>query len=184
MKTFIIAALTADGFIAKDTNHAAMWTSKEDKARFVKLTKEAGIVVMGRTTYETLPRPLKDRRNIVYTRSPLQPVEGIEFTQESPVDLIERLTNESADKSNLKIGLNTQTTSKTTNQAIAICGGSKIYTVFMKAGLVDKLYLTIEPIIFGSGIPLFSEPLDYKLKLITTETTPSGSILLEYDVIE
>ena len=35
MKIFIIAALSADGFIAKDARHAATWTSKEDKQFFI-----------------------------------------------------------------------------------------------------------------------------------------------------
>ncbi|MCL5782229.1 MAG: dihydrofolate reductase, partial [Patescibacteria group bacterium] len=60
MKCFIIAALSADGYIARDEHHPAFWTSKEDKKRFVELTKRAGVVIMGSTTYTTIARPLKD----------------------------------------------------------------------------------------------------------------------------
>ena len=56
IKVFIIAAISADGFIAKDTNHPAMWTSKADKKRFIELTKRAGVVIMGATTFKTLEK--------------------------------------------------------------------------------------------------------------------------------
>jgi dihydrofolate reductase len=169
MKTFIIAAVSADGFIAKDATHAAFWTSKEDKARFVKLTREAGVVIMGSTTYATLPRPLKERRNIVYTKSKTFENPETETTQEKPQDLIERLKKE--------LGPDGKPI-----QSIAICGGSQIYSMFLKARVVDKIYLTIEPIIFGKGISLFNEELSIHLKLVAAEGTPSGSLLLEYDV--
>lgn len=162
IKTFIIAAVTADGYIAKEENHPAFWTSKADKARFVRLTKEAGVVIMGSTTYATLPRPLKERVNIVYSRT--KTFEGAETTQKSPVELLKELEERGFKK-------------------VAICGGSHIYSMFMKAGVVDKLYLTFEPIIFGKGIKLFDEEMLYKMKLVNVqESNESGSILVEYDV--
>ncbi len=177
MKTFIIAAITTDGFIAKDENHAAMWTSKEDKKRFVELTKNAGVVVMGSRTFRTLPRPLKERTNIVYSKNPefIAEIEAhnktnpdfqppVEVTQEEPRALLEKLAARGV-------------------KEVAICGGSQIYTSFMKAHAVNTIYLTIEPIIFGKGITLFTESLPHThLELVTQTITPTGSILLEYKV--
>lgn len=160
---FIIVAVTADGFIAKNPTHAAMWTSKDDKKRFVEITKRAGVVVMGETTFKTLPKPLKDRVNIVYSFD--KRFDGAEVTQKSPADLIKEL-----DERGFK--------------EIAICGGSSIYTMFMKSGLIKKLYLTIEPVIFGAGMKLFNEDIDMKLKLVSSTVGESGSLLLEYDVVE
>lgn len=160
MKTFIIAAMTADGYIAKETNHGAFWTGKADKKRFVELTKRAGVVVMGLNTYKTLPRPLKERTNIIY--SP-ESVEGIETTTLPPADLIKNLEARGF-------------------KEVAICGGSTIYTMFMKAKVVDTLYLTIEPIIFGSGLRLFNEDMLFHLKLKSANESSDGALLLEYDV--
>ena len=71
MSVFIIASVSADGYIAsKESETSTNWTSSEDTQFFRQKTKEAGVVIMGRTTYETIPtkyRPLKDRLNIVYT---------------------------------------------------------------------------------------------------------------------
>lgn len=162
MKCFIIAATSADGYIGKDEKHASFgWNSKEDKKRFVELTKKAGVVVMGSTTYATLPGLLKERVNIVYSHS--KTFEGAETTQKEPVALIKELESRGF-------------------KELAVCGGSHIYTMFMKAKVVDYIYLTIEPILFGHGIRLFNEDLQFKLNLISAGQGENGSLLLEYKV--
>lgn len=162
IKVFIIAAQTLDGFIAKEVNHPAFWTSKEDKQRFIELTKRAGVVVMGKSTFKTLPRPLKERVNIVYSKS--ETFEGAETTSLAPIDLIKNLEERGF-------------------KEVAICGGSQIYTMFLKAGVVDTLYITVEPLLFGSGISVFNEPMDVQLELKSHEKTESGTLLLEYKVL-
>jgi dihydrofolate reductase len=160
MKTFIIAAMSADGYIAKEVNHPAFWTSKEDKKRFVELTQKAGIVVMGLNTYRTLHRPLKERINVVYSPDP---IEGVETTTKPPKELLAELESRGF-------------------KEVAICGGSMVYSMFMKSGLVDYLYLTVEPILFGDGMRLFQTDFHYHLKLISTSQAENGALLLEYKV--
>ena len=161
---FIIAALTADGYIGKHSTHAAMWTSKEDKKRFVEISKRAGVVVMGQNTWTTLGgKPLKNRLNIVYSPTPLPRVDGMETTMKSPLELSRELESRGY-------------------KEVAICGGSQIYTMFMKSGLVKTLYLTIEPIVFGDGMRLFKEDMDFKLDLVSETKTDKGTLLLEYKV--
>lgn len=162
MKAFIIAAVTADGFIAKDSNHPAFWTSKEDKKRFVDLTQKAGVVIMGSQTFKTLPRALKERTNIVYSRT-AQEIEGAHVVNDDPHTLFAKLEAQ---------GIN----------EVAICGGSQIYTMFLKAQLVQKIYLTVEPLLFGKGISMFNEAVNISLELKDTQTTPAGTLLLEYNV--
>lgn len=163
IKVFIIAATSADGFIAKDSQHSPMyWSSKADKKRFVELTKRAGVVVMGSSTYKTIGRPLQERLNIVYSNS--QTFEGVEMTNKSPLELISDLEARGI-------------------KEVAICGGSHIYTMFIKAKIVDTIYLTIEPVFFGKGMTMFNEDLHYSLKLVSSQISESsGSLLLEYKV--
>lgn len=164
MKVFIIAALTADGFIGRDGGHTADWTGGEDKKVFVRLTKEAGTIVMGSRTFATIGRALPGRRNIVYTSHPDQiTTEGIETTNEHPKELIARLEKEGAN-------------------AVAICGGATIYDLFMREGLVDELYFTYVPIIFGKGVNIFSSKMNHKLKLEEQTTLADGSVLAHYIV--
>jgi dihydrofolate reductase len=67
---------------------------------------------------------------------------------------------------------------------LAICGGASIYQQFLAAGVVNKLYLTVEPILFGSGIRLFNETtVDKKLQLISSRClNDQGSLWLEYQL--
>jgi dihydrofolate reductase len=172
MEIFIIAAQTADGFIARDKNHVATWTSKEDKQRFVQLTKDAGVVIMGSTTFKTLPRPLKDRLNVVYSNSlkdaelNTDPERKCIVTSKEPTELIRELAELGYTK-------------------MAICGGSEIYSLFIKSGLVSKLYLTIEPILFGNGIGVFKGPFpsDMRMILEKSETTEQGTVFLDYTIL-
>ena len=137
MKVCLIAALTVDGFIGKDAGHSSLdWTSKEDKQFFVEKTKELGTLIVGRTTFETFKKPLPNRRNIVLTSTPEKyEVEGAEFTSEDPKQLLARLEGEGV-------------------ESVAVIGGSKVYSQFLEEGLVTDLYLTVEPVMFGSGVPL------------------------------
>jgi len=164
MKVFIIAAVTADGFIARSSSHLADWTSKEDKQFFTQKTKQAGVVVMGLNTYKTIARPLPGRQNIVYA-PPGTALEGVEITQDEPKTLLSKLEQK---------GL----------KEVAICGGATIYTMFMEADVVDTLYLTIEPIVFGNGIRLFNRELDVKLQLQSMQKLNEQAVLLEYNVIK
>lgn len=162
IKVFIIAAMSADGLIARNSEHAAMWTSKADRKRFAELTKKAGVVVMGANTYKTMGKPLKDTLNIVYSKS--QTFENAETTQDSPIELIKKLEEKGF-------------------KEVAICGGSHIYSMFLRAGLVDTIYITIEPLVFGKGVSIFNEELHYFLKLKSAVASESsGAILLEYKV--
>lgn len=164
MKVFIIAALTVDGFIARHSTHLADWTGPEDKKLFIRLTKEAGTIVMGSRTFATIGRALPGRRNIVYTkRSDEFDIENIETTSEDPVQLVTRLKKEGS-------------------SAVAVCGGTSIYDLFMQSGVVDELYLTIAPHLFGKGMPLLNTTLDINLKLLDTEVLGSNTIMLHYSV--
>lgn len=164
MKVFIIAAITADGFIGRSSNHYADWTGTEDKKLFVKLTKEAGTMVMGATTFATIGRALPDRRNIIYTTKPETFKElGVETTNEPPAELVDRLRSEGV-------------------EALAICGGAQIYQHFMAAGVVDELYLTVVPKIFGQGVPLFTAELAADLELVASDKLSPSVILLHYKV--
>ena len=163
MKIFIIAAVTANGFIARQTDEiSTSWTSKEDKQLFSEITKRAGVIVMGNTTFKTIGRALPGRRNIVYSRKAVD-VEGIETTSESPAELISRLEREGC-------------------QELAVCGGASIYDMFLQAGVVDELYLTIEPVLFAGGIALLKHGADKQLALLDHKLLNDHTLLLHYEV--
>ena len=171
MKTFLIVAITADGFIAKDpsTNDAWDYTSKGDRGFFVEMTKKAGVVIMGSATYETIGKPLPDRLNIVYSRTPKK-IEGVEVTQKDPEELLNDLGNRGY-------------------KEVTIIGGAQIFTLFMERKLIDTVYLTIEPLFFGNGVNLFTKELPVQLEFKSAKVKylkkhGTNTVVLEYDVLK
>lgn len=158
-------AQTLDGKIAKNKSHKANWTSSEDKKEFIKLTKEAGVIIMGNSTYKTIGAPLKNRLNCILTRN-TKDKENIKGELEYFEDIKELL--KSLENRGYK-------------EAI-LCGGAEINSLFIKNNLISEIYITIEPKIFGNGINLFSETdLDIDLELIEIKKM-NNSCILKYKV--
>lgn len=164
---FLIAAQTLNGKIAHTNDELVRWTSKEDKELFVEETKATGVVVMGRRTYETMGKPLPGRLNVVLTRNPVggesQP--GIlEFSNENPEELLQGLEARGYKR-------------------IAIIGGASVYTLFLEAGLIDEILITVEPLIFGSGIDMIQAlDRDIELQLLECRKLNKQTVLLRYHV--
>lgn len=170
MKTFLIAAITADGFIARSPEEFSLdWTSEED-TKFFRARTRGIAVVMGDTSYKilykTMGRGMPNRLNVVYTRAP-EEFKGhdIMTTGKEPVELLKELEQKG-------------------HSEVAIIGGSTIYTLFLKAKVINTIYLTVEPVLFGRGVPLFNEPLDTKLQLKSMEKLNNNTVLLEYNVVQ
>jgi dihydrofolate reductase len=164
MHVFLIAALTADGYIARDANQiSTKWTSQEDFQFFQERTKKAGVLVMGSTTFETINRPLPGRKIYVLSRSKTysQFGESVEATGLQPRNLLAKLEQEGVAE-------------------VAICGGTSVYTQFMNEGLVDELFLTIEPVLFGDGLRLFNAELDVKLILKETISISDQTTVMNF----
>ena len=166
----LIAAMSADGRIAQSANQNSMdWTSKEDLAFFVRKTKEIGIMVMGRKTFDTIGKPLKGRRVIVMTRKPRQSTfhddDGtVEYTNANPKELVAKLAHQGI-------------------KELAVCGGAQIYSAFLKAGLVHEVYLTVEPVLFGAGVSLTEGFERINMVLAEVERLSAQTVLLHYRVI-
>ncbi|OMF38301.1 dihydrofolate reductase [Paenibacillus sp. FSL H8-0548] len=101
-------------------------------------------VLMGRKTFQSLPKPLKDRRNVVLTRQPDFKPEGCEIVHSLEAALELAKTEE-----------------------LVVIGGADIYAQFLP--FADIIYLTeVEAHIEGGDafFPVFS---DLEWKLVETE---------------
>ncbi|HVU59808.1 MAG TPA: dihydrofolate reductase family protein [Candidatus Saccharimonadales bacterium] len=167
MKVFIIAALSADGLMGQTAAQSSLdWRSHEDGVLFGRLTKEAGVLVMGSATYKTfrIKRAPPGRRLLIYTHHPETiEGEGVETTAETPRALVARLADEGY-------------------PALAIAGGATINQLFLASGVVDELYLTIEPVLFGQGVPLLAGPARTRLRLLDEQHLNDSTLLLHYAV--
>jgi dihydrofolate reductase len=110
----IIVAMSDNRVIGN--NNELIWKLSSDLKRFKELTTN-NPVVMGRKTYESIGRPLPNRRNIIITRNLEYQVDDCEIVSSLEEALL------------------------LTNSDCFIIGGGEIYKQSLE--IVDKIYLTL-----------------------------------------
>jgi dihydrofolate reductase len=118
----LVAAVGENGVIGRDGG--LPWRLKSDMQHFRRLTLGRP-VVMGRKTYESIGKPLKDRTNIVITRDPGYAAEGIVVARS--LDEAMRAARDDARGRSA--------------EAIAIVGGSGVFRESL--ALADRLEITL-----------------------------------------
>lgn len=162
-KISLFIAMSLDGYIA-DRDGGVNWLTgqgnEEDNIdSYSEFVKEIDTVIMGWNTYHQIVAELSpdewiysDFTTYVVTHNPEKSSAKIHFINESPVELVKKLRNE-------------------TGKGIWICGGANIIQQLMEEDIIDCYYITIIPTILGDGIRLF-EKADHekKLRLIRTQS--------------
>lgn len=166
MHISLMVAMTADGKIAKSSDHYPDWTGKADKKLYVEVTRNAGVMIMGSTTFDIIGRVLPGRKTVVMTRNPNRRSDrdDLVFTQASPKQIIEELTSQGF------------------HEAVVVGGGTINY-LFAKEGLIDELILTIAPYAFGTGLSIFSDAVDLKLSLTKCLQLDDNTFCVRYRVL-
>ena len=113
-----IFAISENGVIGKD--NGIPWKMPADIRRFKRITKGHS-VIMGRYTYESVGRPLKNRRNIIVSRKKGFAPEGCEVVS----SLSEAIALCEGEKE------------------VFLVGGSGIYHEGFEKGFTNKIYKTI-----------------------------------------
>ena len=66
---------------------------------------------------------------------------------------------------------------------VLIAGGGQTSGAFLKAGLIDEIFLTVHPLILGEGIKVFEAIKSKKdLRLIDTKKLGEGLVQLHYKI--
>ncbi|MDQ8202367.1 dihydrofolate reductase family protein [Pelagicoccus sp. SDUM812003] len=170
-RLILIAAQSLDGFIAKHDHSGTDFCSPEDRAFLASALKDFDSMIMGRATFQTLQERISASKSTRYlrkimTRQPeryadLAKPDLIEFTNASPAEILAELAARG-------------------RQRCALLGGGETYSRFLDSGLVDELWLTLEPLVFGSGTPLATGRLENRFRLASMETLGENTILLRY----
>jgi dihydrofolate reductase len=141
MKTIsLIVATSKNNVIAK--NGSIPWHCSEDMKFFRRMTT-GNSIVMGRKTWDTLGRPLKNRENIVITRNS-ENIKGSVIAVNSLEEAFEKATND-----------------------IFIIGGSEIYNQAMP--YVITIYRSLIDIDIPDGDVFFPEITENEFKLVSSE---------------
>lgn len=174
MKTILVFVTTLDGKITKwGDPHVHRWSSKEDQVYFKQIWKDYDLFVMGSATYAFDPmKPNPEYLLVVMTSDPQKyttyAADGqIEFTAESPKEIFDRFASAG-------------------HKQMVVVGGAHIATSWLQAGLIDELWLTLEPKIFASGGNFVAEAkLDIDLHLRSIEkVNAKGTLILKYEVLK
>ena len=112
----IIVAIAENNAIGKDNK--LLWNLPRDLKHFKEITT-GQTVIMGRKTYDSMGKPLPNRRNIIVTRQENLLIMGAEVT-----NTLEHALALCADE-----------------EEVFIIGGAQIYEQALK--LTDKIYLTV-----------------------------------------
>lgn len=173
MEITLIAAQSLDGFITRHDQPGTEFTSAADRAHFPAVLAGYDASIMGGETYrisrDFIRQKLATRRRVVVTRDPARWAadhvpDRLEFTSDSPTDIVRRLRAQG-------------------HRQCALLGGSQIHSLFLDSGLVDRLLLSVEPRLFGSGTPLLHRAADPGLSLEKYERLyGSDTLLLTYRV--
>ena len=167
MKVIIYLASSANGMISNKKS-VPDWLSAEFEQGFLSICQRTKAVIMGKTTYDFLAPehlPLKEDGSLVvlthHTDStPAQP--NVVFTDKSPKDIIAMLQSKG-------------------HSEVVIIGGASTVSEFLKAGIVNELYLVIEPVLFDGGLPVLKEvKQDFKLSLASVKQLNANTVELHY----
>lgn len=164
-------AASLDGFIA-DSNGAYDWIPIEPAIDFGALLRNVDTVLLGRRSYELV---LGDAaaatwpagaRVFVFSRT-LRPADhaNVTIVAEDAAATVAKLRAEPV------------------GGEIWLYGGGDLFKSLLEAGQVDRVEVTIIPILLGSGVPLLP-PVEHRAPLMLEhlERYPSGQVSLHYSV--
>ncbi|MFT3923491.1 MAG: dihydrofolate reductase family protein [Myxococcales bacterium] len=164
----VFIAISADGFIAREDG-SLDWLARVERPGedygYGAFADSVDALVIGSETYRValgFPRwPYGDKRCLVLTRRELTARHNEEFFDGSVEDLVSQLAAQGA-------------------RHLYVDGGAVIRQ-FLAARLVDRLTLSVIPVLLGSGIPLFGGGnSEQDLRLEQARTFPSGLVQLSY----
>jgi dihydrofolate reductase len=163
-------AITLDGFIAH-TNHTVNGFVEEGQHvtdYFASLKNDYDIVLMGRRTYEFgfqfgVTNPYPWLRQYVVSRSMIQsPDSNVKLVSENIFEFVRELKEEEG-------------------KDIYLCGGADLAARLLEEGLIDEIVVKLNPVLFGTGIPLFSGTTKQAaLELSSSKVYENGVMLLIY----
>lgn len=168
-ETILFIASSLDGFIAS-SDGSVDWLFTDQDYGYSEFFAGIDIVVMGNKTYEQIlsfgEYPYEDKQGFVITRDTTKTIDkNITYINQEIPEFIAGLRS-------------------STQRNIWLVGGGEVIKIFLKQRAIDRLILSIHPLLLGSGIPLFlPEFPSQTLELQDTKTFASGLVQLDYQVL-
>jgi dihydrofolate reductase len=158
-------AASVDGRISLSSRKIQHWTSREDWDFFQKSLARSDAVITGRNTYEAAAERLRRRNTFVLSRrvKSLTRRGSVTFVNPATVSLAKLLEG---------------------RRRVAVIGGGSVYRFMLESGLLDEIYVTVEPLIFGRGKEMFVGGTGTtQLRLLSSRRlNRKGTLLLRYRI--
>ena len=177
----LIAAInmTLDGFC----NHTAMIADDEIHEHYNDLLRNADTLIYGRITYQLMesywPNVVKNPTGNKATDEFAVLIDNI-----SKIVYSRTLKNVDWKNTKLKKQINKEEILELKQEAgkNILVGSPSLIVALANLGLIDEYQLSVQPIVLGSGLPLFKGIQDrINLKLLKTKTFGSGAVALYYE---
>ena len=165
-------ASTLDGFIAHEDHSIDGFIAEGEHVSdyLESLKNDYDIALMGRRTYEFglrfgVTNPYPWMKQYVFSRTmEASPDANVELVSDGIIDFVGRL----------KEG---------TGKDIYLCGGADAAARLLAEGMIDEIIVKLNPVLFGSGVPLFSGIIGQtELELFGNKVYGNGVMLLDYRV--
>jgi dihydrofolate reductase len=163
-------AMSLDGYIA-GPNGEYDWILMDPEIDFAGITKQFDTFLIGRKTFDTMKRmgnagkSSKGITNIVCSRTLKQTDYPRVRIEADAVRVVKDLKGKPG-------------------KDIAIFGGGELFRSLLAAGLVDRLEMSVIPVLLGTGMPVFPPPGRVTLKLRAQRVyQKTGTLGLEYDIL-
>jgi dihydrofolate reductase len=169
-KVILYIATSLDGYIAKpndDLGFLSLVEQEEQDYGYLDFINSVDTVILGRKTYDWVISqvqefPHADKETYVITRSPRPNIGNIKFYTGNLKELVLRLKRENG-------------------QNIFIDGGAEIANALLQENLIDEFYISIIPILVGSGVRLFQDGRpEQLLRLVDSKQFDTGLVQLHY----
>ncbi len=164
-------AMSLDGYIAGPKGEHD-WIVMDPEIDFAGITSQFDTFLIGRKTFDAMKgmgnaaKSSKGITNIVFSRT-LKPSDYPKVRIEADA---ERVVKELKAKP---------------GKDIAVFGGGELFRSLLAAGLVDRLEMSVIPVLLGTGIPVFPPPGRVTLKLRSQRVyKKTGTLGVEYDIVK
>jgi dihydrofolate reductase len=175
MQITFLAVQSINGFITRNDEPGVGFASREDNAWFEEFLHGMDLILMGRQSYEV-------SRDWVRGDT-IGPAPRWIFTRDA-----DRYSDERIPGKLEFVGLDKQAFIESVEDQVlnkvALCGGPGISSWFFDHGLVDEMYITVEPVIFQRGTPLLAVTRDVDCELLSVRNLSNQTLLLHYRVLK
>jgi len=175
MRKIKLFIASLDGYIATEDG-SIDWLYTDSDYGYTQFYNSVDTILMGRKTYDKIIElaaeyPHKDKKNYVFSqKKSAGKRKGKE--KDHNVEIIADIIDF------VKIQL-----LQSQGKVIWLMGGADIISIFLNAGMLDEIILSIHPIVLGKGIPLFINlQRQMNLKLVKSIPYESGLVQLHYEL--